>query len=593
MGIRIAAVAWFVALVATAFGQAGAVKGINIVGNKNISKEAILSAMRTKVGQPFVQATLDADRTLVENLGFFQAVDTRAKLLDDSSYEITVDVQEYEIIKEIRIEGMKAFKQDEILKLIETKVGEVFNRRQIAPTAQRIRDLYSKKGFFVAIDEIGPMRESPSTLNVRLIELTVNSVQVMGNNRTKARVMKRLIKTRAGDVFSQDKWADDLRRLYSTQWFENVKSVDNQPEAGKIDLIADVKEGRTGNFGVGLQVDPRSSFAGFFRLSDTNFRGSGQSVGLNFLQATSGGGPSVDLNYGNPFIDQRDTSMSVSLYSRIIYRFTGTGFGGSSVPTDANRYSERRTGGSVNFARPIAKKSNGSVGFRFEGIKTNNLDTTTATDFIQQDGIVSSLTLGYNRNRRDVDLDASRGDWLQLSVEPGYSNITKVAGSVSDPAILGKNFFTKIGMEYRTYFSSGPARTVKELDAPRKVLALRARAATISGKVPFFEQYFAGGSDTVRGYPEDRFWGKNELLFNLEYRYPIQKSFNAVAFVDYGGAWGGYGTVNLYTQSPNLKMNLGYGVGVSFKTPLGPIRIDLGFNDKGKNRIHFQIGTSF
>lgn len=593
MGIRIASIAWLIAFAAVALGQAGSVKAINVVGNKNISREAILAAMRTKVGQPFVQATLDSDRTLVENLGFFQGVDTRAKLLEDSSYEVTVDVQEYELIKEIRIEGMKAFKQDEILKLVESKVGEVFNRRHVAITGQRINDLYTKKGYFGRLEEMAPLPESPSTLNIKIAELTVNSVQVVGNNRTKASVLKHLIKTRSGDLYSLQKWGDDLRRLYATQWFDKVDFQENQPSGREIDLVVNVKEGRTGNFGVGLQVDPRSSFAGFLRLSDSNFRGSGQSVGMNFLQATSGGGPSIDLNYGNPFFDGRDTSMSMSLYSRIIYRFTGTGFGGSTVPTDANRYSERRTGGSVNFARPVGKKSNASVGFRFEGIKTNNLDTTTTTDFIQQDGIVSSLTFGFNRNRRDVDIDASRGDWFQATLEPGYSNITKVAGSVLDASILGKNFFTKAGLEYRSYFSPQPARTLKDLDAPRRVFAFRARAAAIAGKVPFFEQYFAGGSDTVRGYPEDRFWGKNQLIFNFEYRHPLQKSFNAVAFVDYGGTWGGYGTVNLYTQSPKLKMNLGYGLGVSFKTPLGPIRIDLGFNEKGKNRIHFQIGTSF
>src|SRR5205823_8987436 len=58
----------------------------------------------------------------------------------------------------------------------------------------------------------------------------------------------------------------------------------------------------------------------------------------------------------------------------------------------------------------------------------------------------------------------------------------------------------------------------------------------IVGKVPFFEQYFAGGAETVRGYAEDRFWGKNTMFSNLEFRYPVQKAFSVVTFVDYGGA---------------------------------------------------------
>jgi outer membrane protein insertion porin family len=111
--------------------------------------------------------------------------------------------------------------------------------------------------------------------------------------------------------------------------------------------------------------------------------------------------------------------------------------------------------------------------------------------------------------------------------------------------------------------------------------------------VPFFEQYFVGGSDSVRGYDEDRFWGKQTLLGTLEYRHPLQRSFNAIAFVDYGGAWGGYGKANNFEQSNTFNMHVGYGLGLSFRTPLGPIRLDLGFDDRGKSRTHFLIGTSF
>ncbi len=147
--------------------------------------------------------------------------------------------------------------------------------------------------------------------------------------------------------------------------------------------------------------------------------------------------------------------------------------------------------------------------------------------------------------------------------------------------------------EYRAYFSSGPPRPLDELDAPRKTLAFRARVGTIVGPIPFFEQYFAGGADTVRGYDEDRYWGKNTLLTTVEYRFPIQKAFSLILFVDYGGAWGGYGSVNTFTQASGFNMHIGYGPGIAFKTPLGLIRLDLGINEHGGTRTHFQIGPSF
>lgn len=548
--------------------------------------------MRTKVGQPFSQTTLDADKTAIENLGFFQAVSPRAKLLDDGTYAITIDVTEFEVIKEVRVVGNKGVSTDEILSVIDLKPGEVFNVKRIQPNVKAITALYKKRGFFGNVDEFGPMRDSPSTINISIVELKVGKLVFEGMTRTRPSVISRLIKTKPGEPFNETKWTNDLRRLYSTQWFDNPQVIDENPDPGTVNLTLKLKDARTGNFGIGLQVDPRSSIGGFIRLSDTNFHGSGQSVGASVLQAATGG-PSVDLNYGNPFFDNRDTSFNVSLYSRVVYRFTGTGFGGSDTPTNDNRYTERRTGMTLTLARPFNDYVTGSIGGRFEGIKTADLNTTLTDDFIKQDGTVGVLTFGLTRNRRDVDIEASRGDWLRFEFEPGYSNITEIGGQAQNSAILGSNFFSRFTAEYRAYWSPQPARDPKKLDEPRRVFALRVRAGTIRGEVPFFEQYFVGGSDTLRGYSEDRFWGRNQFISTLEYRHPIQKGFNAIGFVDYGGAWGGYGSVNEFTQSNRPNFHLGYGIGFSFRTPLGPIRLDFGFDDKGKSRTHFQIGTSF
>lgn len=593
MSIRICLISLLVFLAAFAASQTAVIKTITVKGNKEVSTEAILLAMRTKVGQPYVQATLDTDKEALENLGFFQAVDVRAQAIDDNNREIVVQVTEWPVVKEIRIVGNKGVKTEDILKAVDVEVGKIFNARSIQPSVTKIRELYKKKSLFGDVEDFKPLPESPGTISISIKELTVNSVSVQGNTRTKLKVLKRLIRTRAGDPYREDKWGQDLRRLYSTQWFENVRSVENQPEPGKLDLIADVKEGRTGNFGVGLQVDPRSSFAGTLRLSDSNFKGTGQSVGLNFLQGTRGGGPSVDLDYGNPFIDNRGTALNVSLYSRLIYRFAGSSFGGSETPTEDNLYTERRTGASLSLGRTFGDNVSGSIGFRYEGIKTNDIRTDISSGFIQQDGTLATVTFGLTRNRRDVDIEPARGDWFRVEVEPGFSHITKVGGDIADTSLLGDHNYVKSTAEYRAYYSTQKPRGKNEPDAPRRVFAFRARYGIISGQVPFFEQYFAGGADTIRGYEEDRYWGKQTLITTLEYRHPLQKALSVIAFVDYGGAWGGFGSVNNFTQSSSPQLNFGYGLGVSFRSPLGPLRLDIGFNKEGKSRTHFQIATSF
>ena len=569
------------------------IREIVINGNLNVSKEAILAALRTKVGQPYVQAQLDQDKRTIEDMGYFKAVEVRAKPLESDNYQIVIDLAEFGKIKEIRVVGNSAVKTEVIMKSMTMAPGDVFNIKQINPSVKAIEKYYADKGFFAKVDTLGLLEDSPGTVSVSIIELKVNSVGWQGNDRTKDVIMRRLIKSRPGDNYSSKRWENDLRRLYGTQWFETVTSDETMSdEIGKVDLVAKVREARTGMFNLGGVLDPRSGLAGTLRVADTNFKGTGQNVGIDFLQSTRGDGPSIALEYGNPFTDSRDTAFNASLYSRINYRFLGDSLGSSSSLNGTDTYTERRTGGAFSISRPLGDDRAVSVGLKLESIVTKGLDPTIATSYIQQDGQIAIASFGFVRNRRDVDLDPSRGYWTQFLSEPGYSNITSTGGLISDPSIVGSNYFLRNTIEFRTYHSDQPPRG-RQLDAPRRVLAFKLKVGSIQGKVPFFEQFFVGGSSSLRGYQEDEFWGKQMIQSTLEYRYPLQKSFNAILFADYGGAWGGYGTVQNFDQSDKLKLHLGYGVGFSFRTPLGPIRLDFGFNEQGRSRTHFIIGYSF
>jgi len=575
--------------------EASNIKEILIRGNRRVQTEVIASVMRTKVGQPYIQENLDRDKRSIEDLGFFSAVSVRATPLELGAYSVTVDVEEFPEIKEIRVTGNSVVTAEEILAAISLKPGQVFNANAVQPSIKAIEELYQRKGFFALIADFAPSTESVGTINVAVSELVVGTVSVQGNTRTRDWVMKRLIKTRSGDAFNGDQWGRDLRRVASTGWFEpgSIKSIeDTEREPGKIDLTVEVKESRTGMFNVGLQVDPRSSFAGLVKVSDSNFNGTGKSIGLDFLQTTRGGGASLGLDYFDPFWDSKDTTFSASLYSRVIYRFSGV-FGGSALD-DEDSYNERRTGGSIGFSRPVNQDLTYGLNIRYEGVRTD-LDASdlSTNEFIKQDGNVGAVTLSAVRDRRDLPLDPARGDFVRVLVEPGIAKIDNSEGAFNNPDLLGTHGFGKLSLEYRNYWSDQPPRGRNEPDAPRRVLATRIQYGAITGTVPFFEQFFAGGANTIRGYDEDRFWGKQTLITSVEYRYPIQRSFNAIAFVDYGGAWGGYGSLNNFTQSRDFKMHLGYGVGLSLRTPLGPIRIDLGFNEDGRSRTHFLIGTSF
>lgn len=594
---RILFLTLIIAAITSAFAQGQIIGEIQVRGLKNIPETTVLSTMRTKVGQIYQQSQLNRDRQSLEALGFFQDVRIYGQLLEDEKWRVVVEVVEWPIVENINVTGNTVYTNDEIkaaLNKAGIETGKVFNVALLDKAAQAISELYRSKGYFARVDKFEPDVENPAILNVHIVEATVNQIIITGNSRTKRSVFDKLMDTEAGDLLNQRTWTDDLRRIYDTRWFETIKPDSREPEVGKVDLIIDVEEARTGIFNIGVQLDPRNRLAGLLSLTETNFQGTGKTIGINLLQSAQGLGTSITLDYADPFIDERRTALNVSVYSRqsLVFGRALFGGGGGGVTTDA-RFSQRRTGAQVALSRVLNSNTRGTAGLKAERISTHNFLPDPGEEFITQDGDIVSLPLGVIRNRRDNGIDPSRGDWLRIGVEPSFSDIHSVGGLTSGFPILGANFYTKLVLDFRSYYSPQPPRTPETLDAPRRVFAARLFAGSAIGEIPFSEQFFVGGSNGVRGYAEDRFWGRQAILAQLEYRHPIQRSFNVIAFIDYGGAWNGYPTLREFTQSRDINLHLGYGVGINFKTAFGPIRLDIGFDERGQPRTHFLIGSSF
>lgn len=580
-----------VLLTAPAPMQAAVIKEILVRGNSRVSTDVIKAALRSAEGRPFLATDLDRDQQSLRSLGLFKDVRVSSRPLNDTEVQILVDVEENPVVKEISIVGNTAIPTEDLLKLVTQQKDQVLNLNTRRTTADAIRKLYEEKGFFAEVD-FPTLEGAPETLTIMVIESTVNEIVVTGLNKTRKYVIDRLLKTEPGKPFNIRTWLQDRRRLESTQWFEAVNVSDRRVDLGRFDLLLDLKEQRSAVFDVGVALDPRSRLAGTIKVRDTNFRGMGQSIGLDYLQDTFGSGASIALDYSDPFVDNRDSRLNFSLYSRVNSYFTRFGNAGSDLGD--GRFDERRTGGSASLSRGFRNIFSTTLGLSYESIQSVNADTTTTTNFIQQDGTLLKLLIQGTKDTRDVPLDPFEGELARLSIEPGISNIRKIGGDVSGATeILGQNTFVKTSLEYKRFFSRQPEG--KPLDAARPVIATRIRAGAISGEVPFFEQFFIGGADTLRGYNDQRFWGKYALSGSAEYRYPLQSnaSLSLVGFVDYGGAWGGYGSIRDFDQRSSPNFNLGYGAGLGFRTPIGSIRIDFGFTPKGESKTHFTIGGSF
>jgi outer membrane protein insertion porin family len=580
------------------------VREIVVRGNKRISTRVITSLMKVKEGVGYNLAALDEDAASIRDLGWFSKVSWDRDVLSDGNLRITIDVAEFETVREVAILGNTSFKAEELLKLVTflptpgAKEEELrpYNQREAGPTGNAITQAYINKGLFGQVVKIRPSDNNPNTIEIVIQELIVNSVTIEGLTGTQDRVFNKLIRTKPGDAFNRLEWNRDGLRLLGTQWFQKVEPSGSSPndlDAGLVDLKMVVSDARTGNFNVGIALDPQNSLAGLISYSDQNFRGTGQTVGLNYTQATQGQGGSVSFDYTNPFLDSKETILRASLYDRVQFRFANNGIGNIGGGNQGNQASERRTGGLLSYTRPIIrdKFSIGLTG-KFERINVPliaPIDPVIGNNFIQQDGEVASLAVTGLWNTRDLDSDPSRGKFTRVDIESGYSVIKPINGTAPP---IGRFPFTRLGFDFRTYYSRDKRiRTAQ--DASREVIAFRLQAGTIIGDVPFFEQFFAGGNNSIRGYFEDRFWGTNRMVASLEYRKPVSGEFSIVGFVDYGSAWGGYTSLGGFEQTRAFSPRLGYGLGVRLRTGIGPIRLDYGFNGEGGSRPHFQIGTDF
>ena len=572
------------------------IKTITVRGNAIVSEIAIKAAMATQEGSVLQQTQLRTDETRILDLGYFKDVKILVRTLSETEVELVVEIAENPVIREVLVRGNTVVTTEEITTAVTQiqELGRIYNNRFGQRIRTAVEDLYASKGYVIGIDRLEPDPESDGTLLIGLIEPRLREIRLVGLVRTEEKVIRRIMKVRPGDVYSEAAIRRDWEELYSTRWFDDiqVRRMDaDQP--GVYDFEFEFFETRTGQINGGVALDPQSRLVGFVSYSDSNFRGSGQSVGANLSQATVGGGLSAEFAWSNRFYDSRNTSISWRVYSRVVYNFTENGFGGSSGSLSGTRSDERRTGFDVALSRPFAQVHRGRIGLRFENVKSLDLDASSFGSFVQQDGDLLAFRLGVDRDTRHPSVEPFQGELASIMVEPSYSNISRVGGSVSTfEAIKGPNYYLRTMLDYRKYWSRRmPADT--PITAARPVLAFRASYGVILGDVPFFEQMFVGGLGSLRGYENQRFWGRQSLVGTFEYRHPIQSNFSVVVFTDYGGAWGGYPSISTFSQTNSPEFHLGYGVGVSFRTPVGPIRIDFAFNEQGGSRTHFAFGSSF
>jgi outer membrane protein insertion porin family len=577
-----------------AYGQEGQkVAQIVITGNQNINKETIANVVKLAPGAQYTKEAADKDREAISAIGYFSAVSVRTEETPEG-LRVIYDVAENPVVKEIKIVGAGPVPEPTISKLIRTQAGQVLNTETLKIDIDAIQRYYRDKGYIAYVTEDIGIDSKTGDLTIPILVHTVASVDIVGNKKTRESVFVREMKTRPGRYFNMKVLHEDVARILNLDLLDDVEMPKIEPakDVGKVNVVIPVKEKKTGEVRVGLGYSNRSRLVGRAELTETNLRGRGQGLTLLWETTTTenalGGSASYEVGFYEPWIDKKHTSLSFNVFNKLLYRFSPSFIGGTGT-VNGQTYNERRKGGTFGLSRPFTDFTRAFVTLRSERVHTSDIPTTGTTGLISLNGPIRSGTIKLLNNTRDFDKDPAVGWYKSVSVELGSADVIEKSSSGSR-ALKGP--FRKLQIDIRHYWSRG-GRKMTPTDK-RTTIAARILLGVSSGDIPFFEQYFVGGADTLRGYREDRFWGDRMAVASIEYRKPFGQSLTGVLFADYGDAWAGRSNILLpgLAQHSGFLPSFGTGVGLRVNTAIGSLRLDYGIGREGA-RTHFSIGHTF
>ena len=542
---------------------------IEYEGASDATLPTVKAATMAHVGDEFNADIAMRDREALLRTGYFyEAYQTFVEVPE--GVLITYHTMENPVLRKIEISGNTLYKTEELEELITVRKNTVLNTNTLQDNLEEIEEKYHGDGYILM--KITDMNvDKDGVLALKINEGMLEGYGVKGNKKTKDYVILREMRQKVGEPFNAKLARRSMDRVYNLGFFEDV-NINMNPgiEPNAIIMEVNVKERRTGTFGVGAGYSTRDGFLGSVTIADTNFRGRGDSISVSFEKsAEESDAHGWTFAFKKPWLDHRETAATFRIYNRT-YQFYDYDTRGALK----ERYMRRYSGGEITVSRPQSEYSTNYITFRnrkdsyVRHVANGNAgDRSTASGKSWRDanfGTTRAIIFQHVTDTRDNIYSPTTGGRVSLSAEFG--------------GLLGGDFnFQKYDIEHQQFFKAGDHS---------QVWASKIAYGFGHGDLTEFNQFRVGGQNTLRGYRDDQFRGSRMLLGTLEYRFPLAKKVQGIVFADGGGAW----SSGFFPGGGDLYGSVG--VGVALNTPLGPLRLDYGRGSQG-GRFHFNIGGGF
>jgi len=572
---------------------------IRIIGNRALTEKEIKSKLQTSelflfffggtLKREELARDLDRIRALYLDHGFLDIAVAEPEIqldTDRKKLRILIRVEEgpqYRI-RDLTIRGNSLFSEAEIQGLIKSQAGGIFSREMLQRDLVAVTDRYAERGYlFADVAPVTDIRRADNTVTVSL-EITegrqafVNRIEITGNVRTRDKVLRRELLLVEGDVFNSRLYQESRKNLMNLGFFEEVK-LDTKRAAAedRVDLEVNVKEKPTGAFSIGGGYSTVDGFIGVASISQANLFGYGKRISLSGQYGQNAN--RLNLVYTDPHFLDTDFLVEPRLFSYDTdYR-------------DTQGFNQEGAGASLTVGHPLFERVFGTLTYLYERILIKDLAPNAPLlvqlQAAQGETFTSALIFALARDTRDSFTEPTRGMRARFSFEyaggflDAESNYTVTTLEVSQYWPLWWKFVGHLrgNIAYGEAFGDTPL-------------------------LPVQKRFFLGGANTVRGYENfsisptspitggetggnKAFWINGEILFPLY--DPLR--LRGVVFLDMGNAFD-----ELRDFSWSVKYGAGFGV--RFISPLGAIRLEVGFPlnpDPGDKayRIIFSAGKLF
>lgn len=591
-------------------GVAARIRQINIVGNTVFEEAELLKQFEssapgllsffTKDDQYSKQklaGDLEALRSYYLDNGYlnFNVDSTQVSITPDKKdIYITINISEGEpfTVTEVRLAGDLIVPKEALFGLVEIGAGDLFSRKKVTDTSKRLTDRIGEEGYsFGNVNAIPDIDQAAKTVALTFFidpgkRVYARRINFAGNVKTKDEVLRREMRQQEGGWLSTTQVERGKERLERTGYFKevNVETVAVPGTADQVDVNYTVEEAPGGRLGGGLGFSPGQGVIFNTSVVQDNFLGSGKRISFNFNNSR------VNTNYAIGYLNPYFTVDGISQGFNLFYRDT------NAVRANLAAYETRDVGGEINIGFPVSE--NNSI---FGALKYRN----TQIDLLSRSGAQIRNFVNQNGSEFDIlSLSASFSyDTTNRRILPDKGTLHRIRVEGSIPTFGNSLKYYKV--DYQTkWFKDIYQDFVFSLSADLGY----GDAYGETTELPFFENFFAGGPRTVRGFKtntlgpldsnrrplggDTKIVGRAELILPAPFLDEYKRSFRLTGFIDAGNVYG-----------PGQKIDLGQirystGIGAIWVSPFGVVQasIAMPLNEKTGDQtenFQFTFGASF